>query len=62
MSSAPYIMSRTQRLMEHILRKPVESRRAYAQRRKAIVLGILVALGLAGALVVLLVGCGGGEA
>jgi uncharacterized protein GlcG (DUF336 family) len=47
--------------MEHfLLRKPVESRRAYTQRRKAIALGMLVALLLAAALAVLLIGCGGG--
>lgn len=46
--------------MEHFLRKPVESRRAYHQRRKAIVLGMLLALMLAAALAVLLIGCGGG--
>jgi uncharacterized protein GlcG (DUF336 family) len=46
-------------LMEHALRKPVESRRAYKQRRKAIALGMILALCLAAALVVILVGCGG---
>ena len=38
----------------------MESRRAYAQRRKTIALGMLLALGLAAALAVLLAGCGGG--
>src|SRR3984893_14204743 len=61
MSGAPYIMGRANRLMEHILRKPVESRRAYKQRRKAIVFGIILALGITVALVVLLAGCGGGS-
>src|ERR1700730_6120820 len=61
MSGAPYIMGRANRLMEHILRKPVESRRAYKQRRKAIVFGIILALGITVALVVLLAGCGGGR-
>jgi len=46
--------------MEHILRKPVESWRAYAKRRKTIALGMLLALGLVAALAVLLTGCGGG--
>ena len=46
--------------MEHTLRKPVgSSRRAYNQRRKTIVFGMILALVLASALVVLLVGCGG---
>ena len=44
--------------MEHILRKPVESRRAYEQRRKTLAFGMLVALSLALALVFLLIGCG----
>jgi uncharacterized protein GlcG (DUF336 family) len=46
--------------MEHLLRKPVESRRAYAQRRKTIVLGMILALGLALAIAILMIGCGGG--
>jgi hypothetical protein len=45
--------------MEHALRKPVESRRAYNQRRKAIAFGMIVALMLAAAMAILLVGCGG---
>ena len=45
--------------MEHVLRKPVESRHAYRQRRKTIALGMFLALGLAAALAVLLIGCGG---
>jgi len=45
--------------MEHTIRKPVESQRAYEQRRKTIVWGIILALGLAAALAVLIVGCGG---
>jgi uncharacterized protein GlcG (DUF336 family) len=44
--------------MEHVLRRPVESRRAYEQRRKAIALGMVLALSLAVALAVLMVGCG----
>jgi uncharacterized protein GlcG (DUF336 family) len=45
--------------MEHVLRKPVESSRAYQQRRKTIVLAMFLALSIAAALTVLLVGCGG---
>jgi len=45
--------------MEHTLRKPVESRHAYRQRRKTIAFGMVLALGLAAALAVLLIGCGG---
>jgi len=44
--------------MEHILRKPVESRRAYEQRRKTLVFGVILALSLAVALVFVLIGCG----
>lgn len=46
--------------MEHALRKPVESRRAYKQRRKTIALATLLALGIAAALAALLIGCGSG--
>jgi hypothetical protein len=42
--------------MEHILRKPVESRQAYAHRRKTLALGIFLALGVALALTLLLLG------
>jgi len=45
--------------MEHILRKPVESRRAYQQRRQTIAFAMVLALGVAAALTVLLIGCGG---
>lgn len=45
--------------MEHVLRKPVESRHAYAQRRKTVAFAMVLALGLAAALAILLVGCGG---
>jgi uncharacterized protein GlcG (DUF336 family) len=45
--------------MEHVLRKPVESSRAYQQRRKTIVLAMFLALTIAAVLTVLLVGCGG---
>ncbi|HTZ47154.1 MAG TPA: heme-binding protein [Verrucomicrobiae bacterium] len=44
--------------MEHAIRKPVESRRAYLNRRKTLAFGILLALGIAAALTALLVGCG----
>jgi uncharacterized protein GlcG (DUF336 family) len=45
--------------MEHALRKPVESLRAYEQRRRTIAFGVILALGLAAALAVFIVGCGG---
>ena len=45
--------------MEHIIRKPVESRRAYQRRRQGIAIAMFVALGLAAALVALMTGCGG---
>jgi hypothetical protein len=45
--------------MEHAVRRPVESRRAYAQRRKTLGWVVLLALAVAAALTVLLVGCGG---
>jgi uncharacterized protein GlcG (DUF336 family) len=45
--------------MEPAIREPVESSRAYVQRRKSMALGILLAMVLAGALAVILVGCGG---
>ncbi|HWN74296.1 MAG TPA: heme-binding protein [Candidatus Udaeobacter sp.] len=48
--------------MEHIARKPVDSSRAYFQRRKTMALGTLVALVLGGALAILLLGCGGSPA
>jgi len=43
--------------MEHVLRKPVESRHAYRQRRKTLALAMALALGIAAALAVLLIGC-----
>ncbi len=46
---------------ERHLRKPVAARRALEQRKKTLALGILLALGLAGVLALLLVGCGGGS-
>jgi uncharacterized protein GlcG (DUF336 family) len=45
----------------HILRKPVDSRRALQQRNKTLALGIFLALGIALALMMLIVGCGGGS-
>ncbi len=44
----------------HKLRKPVESQRALQQRRKTLAVAILLAAGIASALAMLLVGCGGG--
>jgi uncharacterized protein GlcG (DUF336 family) len=44
--------------MEHALRRPVESRRAYQHRRQTLALGMILALGIAAALTLLLVGCG----
>src|SRR3979490_2175287 len=43
------------------LRKPVESRRALRQRKKTLALGIFLAFGIAGALAMLLIGCGSGN-
>jgi uncharacterized protein GlcG (DUF336 family) len=44
----------------HTLRKPVESRHALQARQKTLALGVALALGIAGALLMLLIGCGGG--
>jgi uncharacterized protein GlcG (DUF336 family) len=46
---------------ERYFRKPVAARRALEQRKKTLALGILLALGVAGVLALLLVGCGGGS-
>jgi uncharacterized protein GlcG (DUF336 family) len=46
---------------EHAIRKPTGARRALQQRRNVLALGILLALGIGGALVFLLLGCGGGS-
>ncbi|MGB9465166.1 MAG: hypothetical protein WBR10_08645, partial [Candidatus Acidiferrum sp.] len=46
---------------EHTIRRPVASRHILARRQKTLALGILLALGIAGALALLLVGCGGGS-
>jgi uncharacterized protein GlcG (DUF336 family) len=45
----------------HTLRKPVESHYALQQRRRTLALGVLLALGIAGALAMLLIGCGAGS-
>jgi uncharacterized protein GlcG (DUF336 family) len=45
-------------VMEHAIRKPVESRHAYRHRRTTLALATALALGIALALTVLLVGCG----
>jgi len=43
----------------HTLRKPVPSSRAHSRRKKKLAAGIVLALGIAGALAILLIGCGG---
>jgi uncharacterized protein GlcG (DUF336 family) len=43
------------------IRRPVAARRALEQRQKTLAVGILLALGIAGVLALLLVGCGGGS-
>jgi uncharacterized protein GlcG (DUF336 family) len=45
----------------HTLRRPVESRRALRQRNKTLALGVFLALGIALALLMIIVGCGGGS-
>jgi uncharacterized protein GlcG (DUF336 family) len=45
----------------HTLRKLVEARRALQQRKKTLILGIYLKLGIAGVLAMLLIGCGGGS-
>jgi uncharacterized protein GlcG (DUF336 family) len=45
--------------MEHVICRPAESRRAYAQGRGTLALGMPLALELSVALAVLLIGCGG---
>src|SRR5438270_1472244 len=42
------------------LRKPIAAHRALGRKRKLLILGVALALGLAGALSLLLIGCGGG--
>jgi uncharacterized protein GlcG (DUF336 family) len=46
---------------EHSIRKPVAARHALQRRKKTLAFGILLALGIAGVLALLLVGCGGGS-
>jgi uncharacterized protein GlcG (DUF336 family) len=46
---------------ERSIRKPVAVRHVLGQRRKTLALGILLALGIAGVLALLLVGCRGGS-
>jgi uncharacterized protein GlcG (DUF336 family) len=46
---------------EHTLPRPVPSRQALARRKKTLAVGILLALGVAGVLAFLLLGCGGGS-
>lgn len=43
----------------HSIRRPVETRRALGQRQKTLALGFVLAIGIAGALAFLLLGCGG---
>jgi uncharacterized protein GlcG (DUF336 family) len=45
----------------HTLRRPVESRRALRRRNKMLALGVFLALGIALALLMIIVGCGGGS-
>src|SRR5712671_4842021 len=45
----------------HSLRRPVESRRALQQRNKTLALGVFLTPGIALALVMIIVGCGGGS-
>jgi uncharacterized protein GlcG (DUF336 family) len=45
----------------HTLRRPVESRRALRQRNTTLALGVFLALGIALALLMIIVGCGGGS-
>lgn len=47
-------------VVTHKLRKPVASRQALSSQRKVLVLGVLLALAVAGVLAFLLMGCGGG--
>jgi uncharacterized protein GlcG (DUF336 family) len=45
----------------HTLRKPLDSRLALRKRKRLLAIGIALALGIAGALTILLIGCGGGS-
>jgi len=42
--------------MEHVLRKHMESRHAYAQRRKTLALGVILAISVVLALAFVLIG------
>jgi hypothetical protein len=44
---------------QHSIRRPVAARRVLKRRQKTLALGVLLALGIAGVLAVLLVGCMG---
>jgi uncharacterized protein GlcG (DUF336 family) len=46
---------------ERFIRKPVAARRTLERRQKTLAVGILLALGIAGVLALLLVGCAGGS-
>ncbi len=46
---------------DRFLKKSVGSQRALSQRRKALALGAALAIGIAGTLALLLIGCGGGN-
>lgn len=46
-------------ITKHRLKKPMESRRVFQQRQRTLGLGILLALGIAGVLAMLMIGCGG---
>jgi uncharacterized protein GlcG (DUF336 family) len=45
--------------MEHLLRKPVQSGRAYERRRKTLAFAMIFALAIAALLTLLMLGCGG---
>src|ERR1035437_433504 len=50
------VLTKIEPLMEHVIHKPTESRRAYEQRRHTIAFAMILALVVAAALAVLLVG------
>src|SRR5216683_3452135 len=62
-SQTTVVPNRGTRTMEttHSLRRPVESRRALQQRNKTLALGVFLTPGIALALVMIIVGCGGGS-
>jgi uncharacterized protein GlcG (DUF336 family) len=47
--------------IEHSIRRPIPARRALRRRKNVLAVAILLAIGITGALVFLLVGCGGGS-